>query len=525
MKETIKINLNQRLFDLDADAFDILKNYLDALKNIFKKSPDEAEEILLDIEQRIAELLQEKLGSSKQVVTKKDIEEIIRIMGTAEDFARENEETEAEANASHAEEKSQQGDSFQKAHRRFYRDIDNNIIGGVCGGLGAYFNIDPVWIRLALLLLFFLKGFGLLLYLILWAVVPAARTTAQKLQMKGRPVTVENIQDSVKREFNKVKDNFSRYSESESYKKAQNTIADIFRVLGSIFMVFLKIILIIIGIGIIIAGISLVIALISALAGGAVITNWHWQFPEFWDLFHFRFHEVTLFSMAVLLVILIPIIAITIGLVKLIFNVKTKNNVLSAFAWTIWALALVFVLITVFSGGKVFSYHSGYIDEREIKLPDSEVLYIEIDNDRRRLRGAAHYSVFGREIVHDKFYDKCYLKPFVNIQSSDSDEMYMTIEHRTIFPDFEDDYYDEIYYDWELEDSSLILNEYFSLDEDEIWQCPAVRVTIYIPEGQRFRLDRDLEEHIDEHENPLIIYDDYYNKELQIQEDEIVISE
>ena len=175
MKETIKINLSQRLFDLDADAYENLKEYLDALKKIFDRSPEESEEILHDIEQRIADLLQEKLGSSKQVVTNADIEEVIKKLGTAEDFARENGQTESENFTSGSEEKGQQGDSFQRAHRKFYRDIDNNIIGGVCSGLGAYFNIDPVWIRVALLLLFFLKGFGLLIYIILWAVVPSAR--------------------------------------------------------------------------------------------------------------------------------------------------------------------------------------------------------------------------------------------------------------------------------------------------------------------------------------------------------------
>jgi phage shock protein PspC (stress-responsive transcriptional regulator) len=525
MKETIKINLSQRLFDLDADAYDILKEYLDALKRIFNKSPEEAEEILQDIEQRIADLLQEKLGSSKQVVTNKDIQDIIKKLGTAEDFARENGQAEAENFTSESEEKSQQGDSFQRAHRRFYRDIDSNIIGGVCGGLGAYFNIDPVWIRVALLLLFFLKGFGLLIYLILWAVVPAARTTAQKLQMKGRPVTVDNIQDSVKREFNKVKDNFSRYSESESYRKTQNTVADIFRVFGNIIMVILKIILIIIGIGIIIAGISLIIALVSSAAGGGFFNNWHWQNTDFWNLFHYEFHKVTLFSMALLFVISIPIIAIAIGLMKLILNIKTRNNVLAAFVWTFWALALVYVLVSVFTGEKVFSYNSSSFDEKEVDLPENNVFYIELDHDRRQLRGTAHYSVFGREIVHDKFYDKCYLKPAISIQSSARDDMYMIIEQGTVFPDFDDDYYNEIYYDWELKDSLLLLSEYFSLDEDEIWLGPDVKVTIYIPEGQRFRISRNLEELLDEYNSSLTVYDDYYNRELQIRDNEIVLSE
>lgn len=525
MKETIKINLSQRLFDLDADAYNMLKEYLDALKRIFGRSPDEAEEILHDIEQRMADLLQEKLGDNKQVVTLKDIEEVIKKLGTAEDFAQENEDIGSEDKTTGNREGTQSGDSFQRAHRRFYRDIDNNIIGGVCGGLGSYFNIDPVWIRIALLLLFFLKGFGLLLYLILWAVIPPARTTAQKLQMKGRPVTVDNIQDSVKREFNKVKDNFSRYSNSESYKKTQDTFAEIFRVFGNIILVFLKVILIIIGVGILIAGIALVLGLITTFAGGSLFHSWHWQNPDFWHFFNFNVQNVTLLTVGLLFVILIPIIAIFVALIKAIFNVKTHNNVLAAFAWTFWALALVFVLITAFTGDKIFSYSSGNNDEIKIDLPENRVLYIELDNEYKQFHESAHYSVFGKEIVHDKYYDKCYLKPVVNFQSSDADEMYMTIEHRKVLPDFENDYYDEIYYEWDLMDSILVLSEYFSVDDEEIWQGPAVKVTIYIPEGQRFTVSRDVEKVIHSYESSMKMYDDYYNRELQIRNNDIEIAE
>jgi len=525
MKETIKINLSQRLFDLDADAYDLLKQYLDDLKRIFEKSPEEAEEILHDIEQRMADLLEEKLDSSKQVVTKKDIEDIIQKLGTAEDFARENAESESGNDDPLNDEYVHSGSSFHRAHRRFYRDLENNIIGGVCSGLGAYFNIDPVWIRVTLLLLFFLKGFGLLIYLILWAVVPAARTTAQKLQMKGRPVTVENIHDSVKREFNKVKDNFSRYSESEGYKRTQNTIADIFRGIGNIFMLILKIVLTLIGVGIIIAGVFLIIALVSSLAGGALFHGFQWHFPLTWHFPHINVENITLFTVALLLVVLIPVIAILIGITKVIFGVRSRNHVLAAFAWTFWALSLVFILITIFTGNALFSYQSGYINEKEINLPENKVLYIELDPNRQRLRNTAHYSVFGREIIHDKFYDKCYLKPLINLQNSDRDEMYIMVEYRTIFPDFDEDYSAEIDYYWELDDSLLLLNEYFAVDEDDIWKGPVVNITLFFPEGQKFQISRNMKKMIDKSQEQNILYDDLYDRKLQLRDHEVEIAE
>ena len=96
MKETIKINLNQRLFDLDADAYGKLKNYLDSLRNYFNKKPGEADEILQDIEQRIAEILHEKIKNGKEVIILADIDEIIGMMGTIDDFARDSDTSEEE---------------------------------------------------------------------------------------------------------------------------------------------------------------------------------------------------------------------------------------------------------------------------------------------------------------------------------------------------------------------------------------------------------------------------------------------
>jgi phage shock protein PspC (stress-responsive transcriptional regulator) len=187
MKETIKINLGQRLFDLDKVAYDLLKKYLDSLKNYFQKSPKEAEEILQDIEQRIADLLEEKLSDKNYIITSEDINEVIKKMGTIEDFEIETEPMEPDSSFRNKESE-KTSDPFLIENRRLFRDIENNILGGVCSGIASYFNIDIVWIRLAFVILFVLKGAGILAYIILWFIVPVARTTAQKLQMKGWPI-------------------------------------------------------------------------------------------------------------------------------------------------------------------------------------------------------------------------------------------------------------------------------------------------------------------------------------------------
>jgi len=86
-----------------------------------------------------------------------------------------------------------------------YRDPDNRILGGVCAGIGAYWRIEPWIIRIIFLALMFAGGFGLLIYIILWIVLPEARTIAQKIEMRGEPVNIQSIKEAVKREFEQVR--------------------------------------------------------------------------------------------------------------------------------------------------------------------------------------------------------------------------------------------------------------------------------------------------------------------------------
>ena len=191
MKITVSINLGGYSFNIDEDAYDELRRYMKNLEIHFA-AEDNSAEILSDIEARIAELLRSKLTVYKQVISIGDIKEVIAVLGTPEDF---------DDNGT-----SSMRDKFSTpGYHRMYRDPDKRIIGGVCAGMGAYWEIDPWIIRVILLALAFAGGLGLLTYLILWIVLPEAKTTAQKIEMKGEPVNIQNIKDSVKKEFDTVR--------------------------------------------------------------------------------------------------------------------------------------------------------------------------------------------------------------------------------------------------------------------------------------------------------------------------------
>jgi phage shock protein PspC (stress-responsive transcriptional regulator) len=193
MKITLSVNLGGYSFNIDDDAYEELKRYLKNLELHFAGEESSAE-ILSDIETRMAELFRTKITGYKQVITIQDVRQVISVLGTPEDIA-DNEGKSAR-------------DKFSTpGYHRMYRDPDHRIIGGVCAGMGAYWDLDPWIMRAIFIALIFAGGLGILVYLILYVVLPEAKTTAQKIEMKGEPVNIHNIKESVKQEFENVRKN------------------------------------------------------------------------------------------------------------------------------------------------------------------------------------------------------------------------------------------------------------------------------------------------------------------------------
>lgn len=191
MKITVSINIGGMAFHIDEDAYTELKIYLRNLDRYFAKEPGSAE-IMADIEARIADLLKARINDYKQVVTIQDVREVINTLGTPEDISDDS------------------GSGHDRlgniGYHRMYRDPDNRIIAGVCSGMAAYWRIDPWIVRVIFIIISLPGGLGILIYVILWIVLPEAKTTAQKIEMKGEPVNIHNIKDSVKQEFDNVKE-------------------------------------------------------------------------------------------------------------------------------------------------------------------------------------------------------------------------------------------------------------------------------------------------------------------------------
>lgn len=219
MKKTITINIATTAFFIDEDAYTCLKDYLNKIEAWFGDK-EEGNEIISDIESRLSELFIERINPQFGVITIDHVNEVIRVMGQPEDFIGTGDEK--------PEDHKKKGVSFENdppRNRRLYRDIDNKVLGGVCSGIAAYFNIDPVWVRVLFAILPFLS-FGTIIpvYIVLWIAMPEAITTTQKLEMRGEDINISNIEKKIKEEYQDVKKRFKNFKETKAYRDSETYI-------------------------------------------------------------------------------------------------------------------------------------------------------------------------------------------------------------------------------------------------------------------------------------------------------------
>ena len=263
MKEVKKCSISGVAFTMDADAYEALETYLESLKTTYKDTADGAE-IVADIEARIAELILSAQDNTR-IVEKPLILNIIRQMGSAEDISRESVDRDLHCDT-------------PRTPRRLYRDTENAKLGGVCAGIGKYFDIDPVWVRLGLFLPLLFTCFGwipflhwfspmfgnlfgifLICYFIMWFAVPAARSARQKLEMNGEKITAQSIGEVTAATATAC---------AEPDAKAKPIVAEVVSVFGKVVLILLKIIAGFIVFGLIMAACALIIGMFALIVGG-----------------------------------------------------------------------------------------------------------------------------------------------------------------------------------------------------------------------------------------------------------------
>jgi len=255
MKKTVNINLAGTFFHIDEDAYGKLSRYLDAIKRSLS-DPQGSDEIIRDIEGRIAELFSEKIESNTQVISTTELDEVIAVMGQPEDYSVDEEIFEDAPIHT----------GSRKSYNQLFRDIDNKFISGVSSGLGHYFKIDAIWVRLLWIFLTLVtSGMFILIYIILWILMPAAVSVSDKLKMNREAVTISNIEKKFKEGYEAVADGVKNVDYDKYGQKINKGASGFFDTLGKIFMTIFKIFGKFIGVLMVFVGFTTVIALIIGL--------------------------------------------------------------------------------------------------------------------------------------------------------------------------------------------------------------------------------------------------------------------
>ncbi len=341
MKKTLTANISGTVFHIEEDAYDTLQRYLANIRAQFGGTTGR-DEIMADIEARIAELFSERLDEKRQVVSLADVEHVMSIMGQPEDFA------DGEAGDEAPSAGQEQTGSQQRTRKRFFRDPEDKWVGGVLGGFAAYIGMDPLILRLIYLVLLFL-GIGWFIYLLLWILVPKADSAADFLQMRGEAVTVENI----KRVFEEGGERFKKGSEQmaneardlgkewgpkgkawshEAGQAARRTGRDV----GNVIIKVIGILFIIMGIGFLMSLITGAVGLgAAAWSGGFGAAN-----VGAMDLggllFESSAHAVYL-TIAGFLLLAIPVIGLMIAGFRLLMDTSAPR-------WLGWTLSLTWIV-------------------------------------------------------------------------------------------------------------------------------------------------------------------------------------
>lgn len=392
MKKTLTVNLGGIVYNIDEDAYRLLDNYLKNLRLHFRKQQG-AEEIVNDIEIRIAELFSEQVTNVKQVIAITDVEEIISRVGKPEDFGDEDDEAGDSKKKSHSDATGQNGDQTT-AHRRLYRDPDNRMLGGVAAGLAAYLGWDITLVRVLMFILVCIPYCPMIiLYLIAWIVTPEACTAAQKLHMRGQAVTVENIGKTVTDGFERVAKGMNDYVNTNQPRTFLQKVADIFvNVIALLFKIILVITAIILCPFLFIAAVVLItflVAIVAVLIGaGTEIFSLLPALPAvFGSPLAWDSPWVLVSCIVFILFIGIPIFTLVYTILRSVFTWVPIAKGLRLSLLITWLTTLALVLIFLFLS--IFTYNSRSKIEINQPIPDvvvEEVIHADTIQNKDTIR-------------------------------------------------------------------------------------------------------------------------------------------
>jgi phage shock protein PspC (stress-responsive transcriptional regulator) len=494
MNKTVNINLGGMFFHIDEDAYLKLTRYFDAIKRSLNNSSGQ-DEIIKDIEMRVSELLTEKQKSEKHVVGLKDVDEVIAVMGQPEDYRIEDEEN---ANQSF-------NNYSARKHKKLYRDKENGMIGGVATGLGHYFGIDAVWIKIVFLIFVFAGfGTGILAYFVLWIVTPEAVTTSEKLEMTGEPVTISNIEKKVREEIDSLSEKFKNADYDKMGNQVKSGAGRISSSFGDFIITVFKIFAKFLGVILIITGIT---TLIMLLVGVFTIgTNLFIDFPwkNFVEAGNFTEYPLWSFGLLMFFAAGIPFFFLTLLGFKLLSpNLKSIGNITKYTLLALWIISIAILTSIGIKQATEISYDNKVVEKKVLAIKPTDTLYIKFKYNDYYTKSLNHYREF--EFVQDSANKELIYSNDVRIHVLRTDEStpFMQIEKSARGNSFTNakKRAEKIDYKFQVNGNHLILDNYFLTDVKNKFRGQEVDIYLYLPEGQLVKPDSSVRDYYNSDDN------------------------
>ncbi len=507
MNKTFNINLGSYPFAIDEDAYEYIQNYLNTIRRHFSSS-DGCEEILYDIEVRMAELFQEHL-KGRAIISMKEIDEVIMIMGKPEDFGAEPMHESFQSSS-----RGKKSETKIKTGKRLFRDPDDKKVGGVCSGISAYFGIeDPLWVRLIFAILFFTGGVGVITYILLWALVPEASNAGDKLAMRGEPATIENIAKVVEEELTEFGDKINEWSKDLGSKKKSDGVNQGFHAKSLIsegINIFGKVVSgIIPTMRMVFKPMFTIIAIIILSALGI---SWAGSFIGL------SFASPVLFSMgpdsglisylgigSLYFLIGLPLLGLMLTIARMTFGYKVHKNVKTV-CWTLWFLSLFTTSFAAMSTIKEYRQLYDFTTNSDHNIESKEIHIVMPEENIDHSMGI-HLGNF----ITEKD-DKWAIRD-VNISVEKSKDALVHISKRITSRGADASEAQEnalfIANDLVVEGNQISISKYLTFPKNKRFRNQSLDYTIYIPEGKDIVFDNNTKERLKE--SSLMKWDQIYS--------------
>tara|TARA_R100000935_G_scaffold1439_1_gene4554 strand:- start:115389 stop:117143 length:1755 start_codon:yes stop_codon:yes gene_type:complete len=483
MKKTVNINLAGTFFHIDEDAFGKLSRYLDAIKKSLS-DPQGKDEIIRDIEARISELFSEKIESSSQVISLKELDEVIAVMGQPEDY-RVDEEMFEDAPPTYS---SSRRDRTNASHKQLFRDVDNKFISGVSSGLAHYLKIDAIWVRLLWILLTILSsGTFIIIYILFWILVPAALTTSEKLKMSGEAVTISNIEKKFKEGYDTVADKVKNADYDKYGREIKKGASGFFSTIGDILLTILKIFVKFFGIILILIGLSVLISLIISLFTLGTIDLWGTgEVLDYINLVDTSNSPIWLVSLLAFLAVGIPFFVIFIlGLKLLVNNLKSIGTKAKIILLILWVASLIGLGILGVRQATEKAYNGEVLTEETLPIRTGDTVHIA-------MRANNQYDAYvsrsgGVEIKYDENDQKIIYSNDIRliVKSTTDSTAKIMIDKNAEGNSFLNakKRAEAIEYAYTFENGTLYLDGYFLTAIENKYRDQEIEVTLFLPEG------------------------------------------